>query len=53
VSCIDLSVQLLSRAVINMLILLCANKHGWMDGFDVECPRNGKREREILVTTEY
>jgi len=32
VSCIDLFVQLLSHAVIDMLILLCANKHGWMDG---------------------
>jgi len=32
VICIDLSVQLFSHAVINMLVLLCANKYGWMDG---------------------
>ena len=29
-SCIDLSAQHLSHAVINMLILLYANKHGWI-----------------------
>ena len=27
------------RAVINMLILLCANKHGWMDGWRPAVPR--------------